>query len=569
MHTLLRAVFLPKGLLEGSSQARRRSLLTVLLWMVAAFALLFYFIPHPDYDSKLNLSGALGYACLAIALRLGSPYVLTAHISMLWSMLYLGDIAVQTGGINSPVLTWVTVATLSAILLVSRVAAVFWVLALLAVNMALLVGAQQGWISSDINMHHDALLWTVLKNIFVLSLVMYVAYVTKVMHQNQVHELEESNFALELADEALIKAQTNKDQFIASVGHELRTPMNAILGLNGVLRAELSASAQDVEVVDRIRASTEQVLSFVSDILDFAQLQAGRLRLQEQAFPLKSALTDLQTPMLAKAQNKGLAFSFDISAVTDDWVNGDRQRLVQVLHNVLDHAIQNTETGSVSVKAAYTNERLYYEIKDTREDVSTAMPTHVTALGLSLCDGLVQLQRGVMTIEPVNKLSKERGAHIRLELPLPIAEIKEEPLSYISTWQSEALKFLVVDDNAVNLMVARMMLNKCFPNAQVVEATCGVMALEKLKEQQFDLMLIDILMPDIDGMHVTQALRHRFAEPLCHIPVLALTANVNSADRDQCLASGINDVLHKPLTQAQLISKVTHALTTHAAWGKA
>ncbi len=565
MHSLLRAVFLPKGLFEGSSQSRRRSLLTAMLWVVTAFALLFYFIPHPDYDNTLNLSGAVGYACLAVALRLGGPYAWIVHISMLWSMLYLGDIAIQTGGINSPVLTWVTVATLSAILLVSRAAALFWALVLLGVNLALLVGAQRGWINSDINMQHDALLWTVLKNIFVLSLVMYVAYVTKVMHEKQVHELEQSNLALEQADDALEKAQANKDQFIASVGHELRTPMNAILGLNGVLRAELSERQQDVEMVDRIRASTEQVLSFVSDILDFAQLQAGRLRLQVESFPLKSALAELHATMLGKAQNKNLTFSFDIQALSDDWVTGDRQRLVQVLNNVLDHAIQKTEKGAVSVKATYTNEHLRCEIKDARQDVSTATPADISTLGLSLCDGLIKLQRGEMTIEPLEGC----GAMIRLEVPLPKAEIKEESTNYVSTWQFEALKFLVVDDNAVNLMVARMMVSKCFPNAQVVEATCGVMALEKLKEQAFDLMLIDILMPDIDGMHVTQALRHRFAEPLCHIPVLALTANVNAADRDQCLASGINDVLHKPLTQAQLITKVTHALTAHAAWGKA
>jgi CheY-like chemotaxis protein len=126
---------------------------------------------------------------------------------------------------------------------------------------------------------------------------------------------------------------------------------------------------------------------------------------------------------------------------------------------------------------------------------------------------------------------------------------------------------LLVDDNAVNLMVARMMLKKCFPKAQIVEASSGALALEKLREQHFDLALMDMVMPEMDGMEVTRTLREEFPAPTCHMPVLALTASANPVDQDRCLASGMNDVVHKPLDEQQLISKISNALAMHSRQG--
>jgi len=129
----------------------------------------------------------------------------------------------------------------------------------------------------------------------------------------------------------------------------------------------------------------------------------------------------------------------------------------------------------------------------------------------------------------------------------------------------KSLQILLVDDNAVNLLVARMMLKKCFPKAEIVQANSGREALEKLRNQSFDLTLMDMVMPEMDGMEVTQILRRDFASPTCHMPILALTASSNPVDHDRCLASGMNDVLHKPLDEPQLISKISNALAGQAA----
>jgi CheY-like chemotaxis protein len=131
------------------------------------------------------------------------------------------------------------------------------------------------------------------------------------------------------------------------------------------------------------------------------------------------------------------------------------------------------------------------------------------------------------------------------------------------------LQILLVDDNAVNLLVARMMLKKCFPKADIVEASSGPIALDKLRTQHFDLTLMDMVMPEMDGMQATQALRQTFPSPVCDMPVLALTASANPVDKDRCLASGMNDVIHKPLDEQQLISKISNALALHAAKAQA
>ncbi len=252
----LRNVFLPRSFFTGSQLERRRSLLMYMLLLVGACSLPFYYIPHPDYDHIANLVGTVGYWCLLGTLLLGAPYILVAHGTLLWSIGYVAYLAAMTGGINSPVMVWMTVAILPAILLFERAPAMFWMIVVFVANFALLLISQHGLVNSDINMANDVMAWTVANKLFVLSLALYVVFVTERMHRSQTVEMDESNAELERTHQALIRAQAHKDEFIASVGHELRTPMNAILGLNGILRTELAAKPEDAAVVDHIRRST-------------------------------------------------------------------------------------------------------------------------------------------------------------------------------------------------------------------------------------------------------------------------------------------------------------------------
>ena len=579
----LQQVLLPKSFFEGSELERRRSLLTYMLLLVGACSLPFYFIHHPDYNHVANLIGTAGYWGLLVLLVCGAPYLLIAHGTLLWSVSYVAYLAAMTGGINSPVLVWMTAAVLPAILLLDRMSAFIWVAIVLIANLMLLLISQQGLVNSDINMANDVMAWTVANKFFVLSLAMYVVFVTERMHRSQVAKMDQSNAELEQTHQALIRAQAHKDEFIASVGHELRTPMNAILGLNGILRSELANRAEDAEVVDLIRRSTEQLLQVVNDILDFSQLQAGRLALREDEFSLREVMSAVLTTFQVKAQAKNLSLHLETAAVHNMWVKGDKQRLTQVLNNLLDNALKFTATGSIHVRAQAVGGGVLFEVQDTgigiapdrqkqifngfeHADVQTNRQYGGTGLGLSICERLVSLQGGTIGVSSV----QGQGARFWFQLPMRSIAVQEAKAAaeMARLLVDKSMQILLVDDNAVNLLVARMMLKKCFPKADIVEAGSGAIALEKLRTQTFDLVLMDMVMPDMDGMQVTQALRNTFPAPACDLPVLALTASANPVDQDRCLASGMNDVLHKPLDEQQLISKISNALVVHAARGK-
>ena len=579
MFAKLRKVFLPKSFFEGTQSKRRRSLLMFVLLWVGLCSLPFYFIAHPGYDHNANLIGAIGHWSLLLVLMLGGPYLWVAHATMVWSIAYVGFLAIMTGGINSPMMVWMTAATLPAVLLLDRVPAFFWVILVFIANLLLLFISQSGLVNSDVNTANEVMAWTVANQVFVVCLALYVVFVTERMHRIQTLEVDDSNAELERKHQALMRVHAHKDEFIAAVGHELRTPMNAILGLNGILRTELQAQPEDAAVVDHIRRSTEQLLQVVNDILDFSQLQAGKLTLHEEEFALPETMSTIVTAYEKKAQAKNIALSLQASGVQGIWVKGDQPRLKQVLNHLLDNAIKFTSEGSIVVRVQRMGGGVLFEVQDSgigiaadrqkqifngfeHADVQTNRQYGGTGLGLSICERLVTLQGGTIGVSS----AKGQGARFWFELPLRSVAVKEVQAAAMARLMVEnPIKILLVDDNAVNLLVARMMLKKCFPKAEVVEANQGVMALEILRQQAFDLILMDMVMPEMDGMQVTQVLRQEFSAPASLTPVLALTASANPMDHDRCLASGMDDVLHKPLAEQQLITKISNTLAARAA----
>lgn len=575
----LQNIFLPKSFFEGSQLDRRRSLLKYILLWVGACSLPFYFIYQPDYDHIANLIGTAGYWSLLALLLLGLPYIVIANATFVWSILYVGYLAALTGGINSPVMVWMNVAILPAVLLFDRAVAIAWVFVVFFANLALLLISQNGLVNSDLNMANDVMGWTIGNKLFVVGLSMYVVFVTERMHRTQAAEMDQSNTELEKTHLALIRAQAHKDEFIASVGHELRTPMNVILGLNGILRNELMANPEDTEVVDHIRRSTDQLLQVVNDILDFSQLQAGRVALHEEEYSLREALAAVLTVYEPRAKAKGIQLLLQASAVHNMWVKGDRQRLMQILRNLIDNALKFTAKGNITLRAQAVGGGVLFEVEDTGigialdrqqqifdgfeyADVQTNRQYGGTGLGLSICERLVKLQGGTIGVSSV----QGRGSRFWFQLPMRSVAMQEAKAAaeMVRLLVDKPVQILLVDDNAVNLLVARMMLKKCFPKSEITEASSGSMALEKLRAQTFELVLMDMVMPEMDGMQATQAIRQSFPEPVCSMPIIALTASTNPVDQDRCLASGMNDVIHKPLDEQQLIAKISVVLAAHA-----
>ncbi len=584
MIKLLQSLLVPRRFFEGSASERQRSMLIQLLVVAGIAALIFYFMHLPNYQPISNLWGAVGYFVLLASFMVGLPYLWTVNAYLFWTLLYLACMSVMTGGIYSPVMVWMTIAVMPAILLIDQMIAFSWVLGAIAVNGFLLLAGRYGWINDADGMTSRDIAWALSSQLCVMVIAMYVVYIAEHLNRKQLAEIDTSNAQLETTHQALMRAQEHKVEFLASIGHELRTPMNAILGLNGLLRSDLAADPHDVEIVDHIRRSTEQLLQLVNDVLDFSQLQAGRLTLQEEEFALCDTLQETLASYAVAAQEKRVRLTLDVQALDYLWVIGDRQRLVQVISNLLANALKFTPTGSIQVRVKSRDGGFLFEVQDTgigiaadrqqqiflgfeHADVETNRQYGGTGLGLAICERLVSLQGGTMGLTSKQGL----GSVFWFELPLRRAsdEAIQAAADVAKLLETRDLKILLVDDNDVNLIVARMLLNKCLPRATVVEVSSAAMAIEKLRTQPIDIVLMDVIMPEMDGMQATQAIRQNFSPPISNIPVLALTASANPIDQARCLDAGMNDLLSKPLDERELLLKISRLVAAHTQRGGA
>lgn len=579
MLKLLQSLLVPRRFFEGSASERQRSMLIQLLVITCISAVIFYFIDHRSHDHMINLWGAVGFFVLLLGLLAGAPYLWVVHANMLWTVLFLAYVSAVTGGVHSPAMVWMTIAMMSGVWLLNQAQAFTWVLATIAFNGLLLVAGRYDWIDTTVHMAQENLAWTLANKLFVICFAMYVVYIAEYLHRKQTADMNLNNAELEKTHQALMRAQEHKVEFLASIGHELRTPMNAILGFNGLLRSELAANAHDVEVVDHIRDSTEQLLQLVNDVLDFSQLQAGRITLHEEDFALREALQEALASYQAAAQQKGVRLTLDVQTPDNVWVIGDRQRLVQVISNLLANALKFTPTGSIQVRVKSEDNGFLFEVQDTgigiaadrqkeiflgfeHADVETNRQYGGTGLGLAICERLVTLQGGTMGL--ASKLRIGSMFWFRLPLRRASAQAVKAAADVAQLVANSQLKILLVDDNDVNLIVARMLLHKSLPQATVIEASSASVALEKLRTEPIDVVLMDVIMPEMDGMQATQAIRQSFTAPVSDIPVLALTASANPVDQARCFDAGMNDVLLKPLDERELIGKISNALAAHA-----
>jgi len=575
MLTSLKDWFMWGARFDGTTLERRRWLFIVLLWITVFYNFVYLLVDNPGYDPLIHFWGSIFFVCLFVASRLGLSYALSVNAGILMVIALVDYAASNTGGINSPAMVWTTVLVLPAILLLGRRATFFWLVAVLVSNGFILMGTLEGYFDPNADISNSALLWALLTKLAVVLTAMLIGYFSERVHHQQVTEIDRSNADLEITHQALIRAQAHKDEFIASVGHELRTPMNAILGLNGILRTELSDRPEETEVVDHIRRSTEQLLQVVNDILDFSQLQAGLLSLHDDDFAVADAVESVMALYRPIANAKGLQLHLDSRMVENLWVKGDRQRVLQVLKNLVDNAVKFTTQGRIQVRVQSLGAGVLFEIEDTGIGIASDRQAHIfnrfehadvqtnrqyggTGLGLSICESLVKLQGGLIGVHSV----QGQGARFWFQLPLRAVAPKEgrAALEMARSLASRELKVLLVDDNAVNLMVARLMLKKSFSKADITEVTSGAAALECLRQTPFDVVLLDMVMPEIDGLEVVRVLRRDFAAPVRQMPVLGLTASANPVDRDKCLEAGMNDVLNKPIDQQQLVDKISALL---------
>ena len=562
---------------HGLPPVLRRVLgVTLMIGLLASASL--WLNTRVGYGSSLCLAAMFSYAALWLAWYKRVRSAMVVHGTLLVSCIMLVGVALQTGGMNSPVLAWVPVLTLPALALLRLRRALFWIGVLQLIQVLLYWAGTDHWISSQVNQSADSLLWTWLTRMQVAASMMLAVLLLEGLYREYNQFAQTRNRELEVTQASLLRAQTHKDEFIASVSHELRTPMNAILGLNQVIRQTLANHPEDVATVTHIHDSTQQLLQVVNDILDYSQLQAGRLSLHPAPFELNRVIQICVNKAQHAAHLKEVTLAVDNQLALPTWVLGDRTRMTQILCNALRNAIAHSPAGHVALVVLRHGDNLRVDIHDERTDMgliqqlfSSSDPTSrhtsmdLTAQDLSLLIAyhLILLHKGRASALPIS----DKGTHFWFEVPLhPVEAPKEvKPNEQSPSVRHARWRFLLVDDNQTNLIIGAMALKKCFPGCHVVTVPSGVAALAQLANERFDVLLVDLRMPQMDGLTLARQVRELTSEATSKTPIIALTASTDDQERSLCLASGMQDVLHKPIEETQLLVSVTQVLTSSRA----
>lgn len=548
-----------------------RLILSIYVGLLGLLSLFYWLFPAGAYDTRVNL--VVTALAWSMWLGLGVPrwYPVIVHTTTALAVGSALHIAWHTGGLNSGAMEWLGVLSVPVLLILGPRAAFAWIGINLLCLLGMYVAANAGGPTPLPDDLSTIFVQTLVNHLLALSSLMLGVFVGENMHASQLWDVENRNRELRDIHDALMQAQAQKDEFTAAVGHELRTPMNAILGLNGVLRQELADRPEHTEVVDHIRHSTTHLLQVVNDILDFSQLQAGQLQLVPADVDLRQLLEEVVASPRKLAAEKGLSCELLLHSAMPAQVRVDRQRLLQILGNLLGNAIKFTDKGLVILRVMPALPRWRFEVEDTGRGIAPEQQAHVfrqfehadvqtnrafggTGLGLTICERLVALQGGEIGV----RSSLGQGSVFWFELPLEdVLPDRPATVPVPALLASEPLRILLVDDNTVNLMVARLQLQKIWPKASITQCTDGAQALRRLEAQVFDVALIDMVMPEMDGMQLTGQIRRHFPTQTAHMPILALTANTHSHERQQCLDAGMNDVLSKPMDTAKLVAAVS------------
>ena len=381
-------------------------------------------------------------------------------------------------------------------------------------------------------------------------------------------KVEEELIIAKLQAESANKAIT---EFFSNISHEIRTPLNGIIGLTQ-LCSLTDLSKKQHEYLESIKKSGQVLARLIDNVLDFAKIEAGKMEIYNAPFSLKDLCQTLKSILFVKASDKGLKLLFEMESSIPDKLIGDSLKLEQVIINLVGNAIKFTESGSVKVNISLVREEtnkvsLKFTIKDTgmgippdkldslfkhftQADSSISRKFGGTGLGLVISQQFVNLMKSEISVESQVVSAKDPGGTtFSFILEFEKSLIKEREIEFdMASISLQGRSVLLVEDNEINQQVAKELLE--FKGCDVKVASNGEEAIERVQKEKFDLLLMDLQMPNMGGFETTKIIRESFSDK--ELPIIAFTANVTKSDMERAQAEGMQDFLSKPLDSNKL-----------------